>query len=116
MYRERVAGLARAVDRAALDGDEDASAIFASAGVELAKLVTMAAGRLQLGDEPFDLVRVGGVWGTSVGELLGAFSAGLAGLSGARLTQPSVEPAVGAALLARELARTDAPCPGGLID
>jgi glucosamine kinase len=116
VYRERVAALARAVDRAALSGDADAREVFAGAGRELAKLVTTAAGRLRLGDEPFDLVRVGGVWSTKVGELHEAFAAGLARLPSARLTSPSMEPAVGAALLARELSRTGQPCPGGLID
>jgi glucosamine kinase len=115
VYRERVAALARAVDRAAVAGDDDARAVFAAAGRELAQLVTMAAGRLRLGAEPFDLVRVGGVWSTKVAELHRAFAAGLAELSGARLTEPSVEPAVGAALLARELARSGQACPGGLI-
>jgi glucosamine kinase len=116
VYRGRVAALARAVDRAATDGDPDAREVFAAAGRELAKLVTMAAGRLRLGAEPFDLVRVGGVWGSRIAELHDAFAEGLADLPGARLTAPSIEPAVGAALLARELSRTGQACPGGLIE
>lgn len=116
VYRERVAALARAVDRAGMAGDEDARRIFAAAGCELAKLVTMAAARLELGGAPFDLVRVGGVWSTSVRELHESFAGALKGVPGARLTEPRVEPAVGAALLARELARDGRPCPGGLID
>jgi N-acetylglucosamine kinase-like BadF-type ATPase len=116
VYRERVAALARAVERAALAGDPDARLVFDQAGRELAELVRQVATRLDLGREACDVVLVGSVWDTAAPQLRGRFAAELAGLPGARLVSPAVEPSVGAALLAAELSRTGRPCPGGLIE
>jgi len=50
-------------------------------------------------------------------ELIAAFAADLAAaLPNARLVRPPLDPATGAALLARELSRSRRPCPGGLIE
>jgi N-acetylglucosamine kinase-like BadF-type ATPase len=115
VYRERVAGLARAVERAALAGDPDASAVFAEAGRELAELVGLVGQRLALPPEPFDVVLVGSVWETAAPQLRERFGAELSALPGSRVVRPRLEPAVGAARLARDLARSGLPCPGGLI-
>jgi N-acetylglucosamine kinase-like BadF-type ATPase len=115
VYRERVAALARAVERAALGGDPDAVEVFADAGRELAELVGLVAARLDLADRPYDVVLVGSVWDTAAPQLRERFAAELAVLPGARFVRPRVEPALGAALLAGELARAGQPCPGGLI-
>jgi N-acetylglucosamine kinase-like BadF-type ATPase len=115
VYRERVAALAPAIERAALAGDPDAQLVFADAGRELAELVRLVAGRLGLGGEPCDVVLVGSVWDTAAPQLRERFAAELTALPGARFVRPTVEPAVGAARLAIELVRTGQPCPGGLI-
>jgi N-acetylglucosamine kinase-like BadF-type ATPase len=115
VYRERVAALARAVERAALDGDPDAGLVFAYAGRELAELVRLIADRLDLAGGPCDVVLVGSVWDTAAPQLRESFVAGLGTLPDVRFVRPRVEPAVGAALLALELARAGQPCPGGLI-
>ena len=75
MARDRLPGLARAVEAAALDRDADAAATFADAGGALAELVASVAGRIDLGPEPVDLVLVGGVWDTAAPELLALDSA-----------------------------------------
>jgi len=114
--RDRLPALARAVEAAARAGDADARAIFAAAGLELAELVGVLVGRLGMAGESFDLVTVGGVWGTSAPTFQASFSAELARIApGARTTGPSVEPAVGAALLARELGARGGSCPAGLL-
>jgi N-acetylglucosamine kinase-like BadF-type ATPase len=114
--RARLAALARAVETAALAGDADAQAIFAAAGAELAELVVTLARRLAFGAQPFDVVLVGGVWSTRASALHDRFRADLAaGAPSARVVRPSVEPALGAALLARTLDASGRRCPAGLI-
>jgi N-acetylglucosamine kinase-like BadF-type ATPase len=108
--------LAPAVEAAALAGDPDAAAVFAGAGAELAELVGVLARRLEMAAEPFDLVAVGGVWDARAPSFRARFEAELADQRlHARVVRARVAPAVGAALLARDLTATGRPCPAGLL-
>jgi len=111
--RDRLPPLAIAVEAAALEGDPTASAIFQQAGAELAWHVRILAHRFAL-DAPFPVVLVGGVWQSRVPALRDSFDVALPPT--ATVTHASVEPAVGAALLARRLHASNRPCPSGLLD
>lgn len=111
--RDRLPPLAVAVEAAALEGDPTSTAIFQHAGTELAWHVRTLARRLAL-DTPFPVVLVGGVWQSRIPALRAAFDVALP--LDATITHASVEPAVGAALLARRLHASNRPCPSGLLD
>jgi len=62
MGREEIAALSRWVHRAAQEGDQTAAAVLQSIGRELARGVQVLARNLELGDEEFVVVPVGGVF------------------------------------------------------
>lgn len=114
--RDRVAALAPALADLARTGEPIARTIFRTAARELARLATTLAARLDLTGTAFDLVLVGGVWQTPLPEFHQTFRRAVRHRApGARLVFPPVEPAVGAARLARFLDQSGRPCPSGLI-
>ncbi|TAK21276.1 MAG: hypothetical protein EPO26_15200 [Chloroflexota bacterium] len=116
VYRGRVAALAPAVERAALDGDRDALEVFTGAGAELARLIEHIAARLSFGDERLDIVQVGSLWNTRVVGLGASFRAAtMAAIPNARLGRPTRTPALGAALLARLVSERGQLAPSGLL-
>jgi N-acetylglucosamine kinase-like BadF-type ATPase len=117
MARDRLPALARAAEQAAVAGDPVAMAVFEEAAVELAALVIAVAGRLGISEQAFDVVQVGGVWNAAVPVLHERFAAELAAVApDARRMRPSVDPAVGAARLALDLADGSTRCPSGLLE
>jgi N-acetylglucosamine kinase-like BadF-type ATPase len=103
--RSRIAALARLVHEAAVEGDAQATAIFAAAGSELARIAI--AIRRQLGVPDGLDVRVsysGGVFAS--GDAVTAPFRGALAASGMRFTlvRPRFAPAIGAALYAARLA------------
>jgi N-acetylglucosamine kinase-like BadF-type ATPase len=98
----RIAGFARCVIEAALEGDKVASRILAEAGNELALAATAVIHRLKLERKKFPIARVGGIF--RAGDLITkSFVEKVREVAPkAYLAEPSAPPAVSAALMAFE--------------
>lgn len=101
--RSKVAGVARAVDAAALAGDTVAADLVERAGAHLADLVGAARRRLGFADgEVVPVSTSGGVFSSE--GVRGAFERALADLGDVELRAPRFSPVVGAALHAAAVA------------
>lgn len=101
----QIAALAPLVEQAANEGDGVARGILDSAAGELALAACAVIEGLQMQDEEFDVALVGGVFGTG-GYLMQEVRRGVrAAAPRSTVILPRHEPAVGAALLALDLAR-----------
>lgn len=98
--RDRVAGLARTVDRVAEGGDRVARAVLESAGEALGSLAERAAGRLSPRSGRLDAYPVGGVFRS---RSVGAAFARRMESAGLRMRVPAHDAAVGALLRAYRL-------------
>lgn len=101
----QIAALAPLVEQAANEGDDVAHGILGSAAGELALAARAVIEGLRMQDEEFDVALVGGVFRTGgylMHEVRGLVQAAA---PRARVILPRHEPAVGAALLALDLAR-----------
>jgi N-acetylglucosamine kinase-like BadF-type ATPase len=100
--KQRIAGLAHLVERAAAGGDAAAGRLLDQGAAELALAARAVAARLEL-EPPFPVVLAGGAF-RACPELAERLTHGL-GLSGAELRRLEGEPALGAVTLALDLAR-----------
>jgi N-acetylglucosamine kinase-like BadF-type ATPase len=98
-----VAGLAEVVGRAAAEGDEVSRRILMDASHALAQLVEAVYRRVFSGAEHVSVARVGGLWnaGPDVTDVFDRLVAGFA--RGAAISSRTIDPAVGAALIAADL-------------
>jgi len=112
--RSRIAGLARLVHAAAVDGDAQCLAILQSAGRELAQLALAIRRALAVGDEAEVRVSYSGGVFDACPQVTESFSAALAA-SGRRfaVTTPRFTPEIGAALQAARLAGRPVSMPKG---
>ena len=97
---KEIAGLAPIVDRAAAEGDRIADDIINSAVAELTLATKTAIVELFNQTEDFEIVTIGGVWGSEV-NCRGRFEAAISAIAPkAQVISPKYEPAFGAGLLA----------------
>ncbi|MEG3842841.1 BadF/BadG/BcrA/BcrD ATPase family protein [Microcoleus sp. herbarium14] len=97
---KEIAGLAPIVDRAAAEGDRVADDIINSAVAELTLATKTAISGLFNQTEDFEIVTIGGVWGSEANSR-GRFEAAISAIAPlAKVISPRYEPAFGAGLLA----------------
>lgn len=97
---KEIAGLATIVDRTAAEGDRVADGIINSAVAELILATKTAISGLFNPGEYFEIVTIGGVWGSEA-NCRGRFEAAISAIAPAsKLILPRHEPAFGAGLLA----------------
>ncbi|NJK68460.1 MAG: ATPase [Richelia sp. CSU_2_1] len=97
---KEIAALAPIVDRAAAEGDRAADAIINSAVAELTLATKTAISALFDRKEEFEIVIIGGVWGSEA-NCRGRFEATISAIApSAKVILPRHEPAFGAGLLA----------------
>lgn len=103
--RHQIAALVPLVEQAAREGDQVARDILCGAAEELALAARAVIQGLEMQDEVFDVVLVGGVFKTGVSLLEEVRARVLDAAPRANVILPRHEPVVGAALLALDLAR-----------
>ncbi|MCC3454506.1 BadF/BadG/BcrA/BcrD ATPase family protein [Microcoleus sp. PH2017_08_TRC_O_A] len=95
-----IAALAPIVDRAAAEGDRVADGIISRAVAELTFSTKTAISALFSPTEEFEIVTIGGVWGSEA-NFRGRFESAISAIApNAKVILPRSEPAFGAALLA----------------